>query len=235
VAEQEGSLLLLAEDHPVNRTVIGQQLDAVGFHVDVAEDGEAAFERFVAGRYGLVLTDLNMPRMDGYELARAIRRFERKAGRTPTPVIALSANVMQGEPQRTRDAGMDDFMAKPTTIPFMATKLRQWLPDLTWEPAPSGEKAVGVATELLTGSPAVLTEFAATVAEDLEALTGAIAAERAGDARRLAHRIKGAALIVGARSLAAAAQLVEDAAESDWPAVPGLTARLREAFAAAEA
>ncbi len=76
-------MILLAEDHPVNRTVIVQQLDVVGFHVDVAEDGQEAFERFVSGRYGLVLTDLNMPRMDGYELAQAIRRHERRSGRGP--------------------------------------------------------------------------------------------------------------------------------------------------------
>jgi CheY-like chemotaxis protein len=130
VAEEEGSVVLLAEDHPVNRTVVSHQLEVIGFHLDVAEDGEEGLERFLTGRYGLVLTDLNMPRMDGYELAAAIRRHERRQGRARTPIIALSANVMQGEPERTRAAGMDDFIAKPTTIPFLAAKLHQWLPDL---------------------------------------------------------------------------------------------------------
>ena len=79
-AEREGSLLLLAEDHPVNRTVLTHQLDIIGFCVDAADDGEEAFEKYRSGRYALVFTDLNMPRMDGYELARAIRRHE-QAGR----------------------------------------------------------------------------------------------------------------------------------------------------------
>ncbi len=250
-AEQEGSLVLFAEDHPVNRTVITQQLGIVGFHVDVAKDGEEAFERFVTGRYGLVLTDLNMPRMDGYELALAIRRLERAKGRQPTPVIALSANVMQGEPEKTRAAGMDDFIAKPTTIPFLAAKLRQWLPDVTWEPAAADVDAAAagaphddaidaaVLDQLVGGDAAVaravLEDFLLTTDGDVQALTGAVAAQQAQDTRRLAHRIKGAALIVGARPLAGLAQQIEHAtaadAEPDWPAVATLADRLRDALA----
>ena len=113
---------------------IVQQLELVGFHVDVAEDGQQAFERFTTGRYGLVLTDVNMPRMNGYELALALRRHERRTDRRRTPILALSANVMRGEPEKAHAAGMDDFLAKPTTIPFLAAKLRQWLPDVSWQP-----------------------------------------------------------------------------------------------------
>lgn len=249
-AEAEGSVVLLAEDHPVNRTVIVQQLELVGFHVDVGEDGQEAFERFAEGRYGLVLTDLNMPRMDGYELAQAIRRHERRQGLAPTPVIALSANVMQGEPDRTRAVGMDDFMAKPTTIPFLASKLKQWLPHLVWETAPSApqddvdETAFDVsALDLLTGGDeararAVLLDFVASTRGDLHALDLATAAEHSGDAYRAAHRIKGAALTVGARTMARLTQQIEDATasatEPDWRAVAELAARLTEAFESTE-
>ena len=255
VAEQERSVVLLAEDHPVNREVIGQQLDLVGFHVDFAEDGEEAFERFVSGRQGLVLTDLNMPRMDGYELAVAIRRHERRHGRRPTPLIALSANVMQGEPAKTRAAGMDDFIAKPTTIPFLAAKLRQWLPDLTWEPAPavaapaaaavSSDQALDpAALHQLTGGDeararAVLEDFLATTRGDAQELRTAIAARSVADTRTLAHRIKGAALIVGARPLGRAAQHLEDAtsadAEPDWTAIEAFADRLEGALASTAA
>jgi signal transduction histidine kinase/CheY-like chemotaxis protein/HPt (histidine-containing phosphotransfer) domain-containing protein len=246
-AEAEGSLILLAEDHPVNRTVIVQQLDLVGFHVEVAEDGEEAFERFVSGNYGLVLTDLNMPRMDGYELALAIRRHERRQGLAPTPVIALSANVMQGEPERTRAVGMDDFMAKPTTIPFMAGKLRQWLPGLAWDAVPahvdsgSDEGALDIAAlDLLTGGDeargrAVLDDFVATTRGDLEALRAAIVGQLVGDVHRSAHRIRGAALMVGARPMATLSQQVEDATAGDacpnWAALTALTDRLDDALA----
>ena len=76
-ARQEGSLLLVAEDHPVNRTVLEHQLDVIGFHADFCEDGQAALERFIGGDYALVITDLHMPRLDGYGLAAAIRTARR--------------------------------------------------------------------------------------------------------------------------------------------------------------
>ncbi|MFT4034711.1 MAG: ATP-binding protein [Patulibacter sp.] len=247
-AEAEGSVILLAEDHPVNRTVIVQQLAVVGFHVDVAEDGQEAFERFAAGRYGLVLTDLNMPRMDGYALVQAIRRHERRSGRARTPVLALSANVMQGEPERTREVGMDDFMAKPTTIPFLAAKLRQWLPQLAWTAAElptaelEGETQLDVAAlDLLTGGDervarAVLDDFVATTQGDISALHAAIARRNARDAQRAAHRIRGAALTVGARPMARLAQQAEEGADEalvpDWATLERLAAHIGDAVLA---
>jgi len=88
VAKREGSVLLLAEDHPINRRVLLHQLGIVGFHVDTADDSQKALELFEHRTYGLVLTDLNMPVMDGFELARAIRRSEAEACGPPTPIIA---------------------------------------------------------------------------------------------------------------------------------------------------
>lgn len=244
-AEAEGSVILLAEDHPVNRTVIVQQLGVVGFHVDVAEDGQEAFERFASGRYALVLTDLNMPRMDGYELAQAVRRHERRSGRPRTPILALSANVMQGEPERARAVGMDDFMAKPTTIPFLTAKLQRWLPHLRWDAAPSltGEPSDdpsldGTALDLLTGGDAgaaraVLDDFLSTTRGDLLVLHEAIERRHPRDAQRAAHRIRGAALTVGARRMARLAQQVEEStgaeALPDWLALADLERRITEA------
>ncbi len=114
-AVRERSLVLLVEDHPVNRTVLCSQLETIGFQVDTAVDGHDGYERFLSGDYALVLTDLNMPRMDGFELAEAVRAHERETGAEPIPMIALTASVMQGEPEKCRRAGMDDFAAKPRT------------------------------------------------------------------------------------------------------------------------
>jgi two-component system, NarL family, sensor histidine kinase EvgS len=240
-AEREGSLLLLAEDHPVNRTVLMQQLDVVGFHVDAADDGEDAFEKYLSGRYGLVFTDLNMPRMDGYELARAIRRHEVETGAERTPIVALTANVMQGEPEKCAAAGMDDFAAKPTTIPVLAAKLHRWLPVLDWpvEPPPvSGDAEAGldgaVLDELTGGDPAltasVLSDFVATSRDDLRALADAVAAHDPEQVRRQAHRIAGAARIVGAGELATLAKRIEGAPD-DWARLHSLVARLDAALA----
>jgi two-component system, NarL family, sensor histidine kinase EvgS len=247
-AELEGSLLLLAEDHPVNRTVLGHQLDVIGFHVDMALDGVAAFEMVKTGRYALLFTDLNMPGMDGYELGDAIRGYEQDHQLSRMPIVALSANVMQGEPERCRAAGMDDFGAKPTTIPFLAGRLARWLPHLRWEPlAPATEPVDpvngaidrAVLAELTGGddalSQALLRDFITSAQADLTALSAAVQARDADESRRQAHRLKGGARTVGAGEVSELAEAVERWASDeapDWGAIEttadGLGGALRE-------
>lgn len=217
----------------------------VGFCVDTADDGQDAFEKYLSGRYGLVFTDLNMPRMDGYDLARAIRRHERETAAERTPIVALTANVMQGEPDKCAAAGMDDFAAKPTTIPVLAAKLHRWLPTLDWrvEPVRAGDQnGAGldgaVLDELTGGDPAltasVLSDFIGTSREDLRALADAAATHDHEQLRRQAHRIAGAGRIVGAGELAALAKQIENAAaqqSDDWAGLRSLVDRLDAALA----
>ncbi|MGH8481357.1 MAG: ATP-binding protein [Nevskiaceae bacterium] len=126
-ARLEGRLVLLAEDHPVNRRVLMLQLNLAGIQVDCAEDGVTALERFRTGRYGLVFTDLHMPGLDGWQLTAAIREHERTTGAARTPIVALTANVISGEAERCLAAGMDDYLGKPVTIGQLAQKLERWL------------------------------------------------------------------------------------------------------------
>ena len=196
-AEREGSVLLLAEDHPVNRTVLTHQLDLAGFHVDTAVDGQEAFERFLSGGYALILTDSNMPRMDGYELARAIRGHERQTGLERTPIVALTANVMQGEPAkcaRGRDGRLrgqaDDDPGARLEAAALAPRARMAGARAA---ATAGEASRGAALddgvldELTGGDPAfaasLLADFVETSRSDLRALDDAIAA-RDHDAAR---------------------------------------------------
>ena len=244
-AEREGSLLLLAEDHPVNRMVLTHQLDVIGFSTDTADDGQDAFDKYLSGRYGLVFTDLNMPRMDGYELARAIRGHEQQTDAQRTPIVALSANVMQGEPGKCAAAGMDDFAAKPTTIPLLAAKLQRWLPELDWPAEPvraADENGAGfdgtVFDELTGGDPAlaasVLSDFLTTTRDDLQALADAVETHDHEQLRRQAHRIVGAGRIVGADELAALAKRIENAGaqeSGDWTGIRALVDRLDAALA----
>jgi signal transduction histidine kinase/CheY-like chemotaxis protein/HPt (histidine-containing phosphotransfer) domain-containing protein len=148
----ERGLVLVAEDHSVNRAVLVRQLDAIGICTDTAVDGQEAFELFTTGQYAMVLTDVHMPRLDGYELARAIRRHEAEHGWARTPVMALTANVMHGEPQRCRDAGMDDFAAKPTTIPLLAARIREWLAHLEFPPLQADEPGIDGGDDPGTGT-----------------------------------------------------------------------------------
>ncbi len=121
------------------------QLGIIGFHMDGAEDGQKALELFSVGRYGLVLTDLNMPVMDGFDLANAIRRHEARTGRSRTPIMALSANVLPGEAEKCTAAGMDDFAGKPTSMSVLADKLRHWMPHVEWpDAATSARRHLGL-------------------------------------------------------------------------------------------
>ena len=121
--------ILLAEDNLVNQTVAKRMLVKGGFEVDVAENGEQALRRVTGGtRYDLVFMDCQMPRMDGYEAARRIRAFELKdpeGGRVP--IIALTANAMQGDREKCLDAGMDDYIPKPVKKETLFEMLRRHL------------------------------------------------------------------------------------------------------------
>jgi signal transduction histidine kinase/CheY-like chemotaxis protein/HPt (histidine-containing phosphotransfer) domain-containing protein len=249
-AIRERSLVLLAEDHSVNRAVLLHQLDAVGVRADSADDGQEALERFRSGDYAMVLTDLHMPRLDGYELAVAIRDHEAEHGWVRTPIMALTANVMHGEPQRCRDAGMDDFAAKPTTIPLLAAKLREWLPHLDLAPlavddaeSEPDDRRDGVldrsVLDELTGGDAalaasVLRDFAASTEADVARLSESLEADDLDEVARQAHRIKGASSTVGAERLrVVAARLETEAGERvDRASLDGLRDELAVALAA---
>lgn len=120
--------VLVAEDNPVNRLVIGRQLQRLGVPTVIVDDGDAALSRWRGdgGRFSLLLTDLHMPGLDGEALCAAIRR-EEAAGRR-LPIVALTANAVRGEAERAIAAGMDDYLTKPVPLQRLAAALRRWLP-----------------------------------------------------------------------------------------------------------
>src|SRR5688572_4587526 len=146
-AERERSLILLVDDHPTNRLVIARQLALAGYASESAEDGEQGLEKWRSGRYALVLSDVHMPKLDGYQMARKLREEEARDSRTRTPVIALTASALKGEAERCLAAGMDDYMAKPVGIPALAAMLRRWLPH-TVVAASATQSQTGSATHL---------------------------------------------------------------------------------------
>ncbi len=119
--------LLLAEDNPANQMLIAQQLELLGYLVDIAEDGKKAYDKWTTGKYNLLLTDCNMPIMDGFELTDAIRETEKRKG-GHIPIIAVTANAMQGEDKKCLARGMDDYLSKPIKLKALKEKLNQWTP-----------------------------------------------------------------------------------------------------------
>jgi len=117
--------VLVVEDNEVNQRVIQRLLGKLGHHVDVAADGLEAVEATARQPYDLVLMDLQMPGMDGLAATRAIREREQHAG-GHLPIVALTANAYADDRARCRDAGMDDFLAKPVTLAQVRVALDRW-------------------------------------------------------------------------------------------------------------
>jgi CheY-like chemotaxis protein len=109
----EALRILIAEDNAANQLIIKGLLEPFGVNLSMVDNGEAAVAVFGQAAFDLVLMDIQMPRMDGIEAARRIRALEREAGSQPTPILALTANVMSGQIAAYRQAGMDGFVAKP--------------------------------------------------------------------------------------------------------------------------
>ncbi|MDR3470507.1 MAG: ATP-binding protein [Devosia sp.] len=118
-------LILVAEDHPLNRLVVSIVLDAAQLRYEFAEDGEAAVAMVSTGRFDIVLMDVNMPRMDGLDATRAIRHLPRPLG--AIPIIAVSANTAPGEVAACREAGMDAVVAKPIEPDDLLERISQRL------------------------------------------------------------------------------------------------------------
>jgi PAS domain S-box-containing protein len=123
--QRETHHVLLAEDNVVNQKVACRILEKLGYRVDVAVDGQAAFTAWQTGRYQLILMDCQMPVMDGFETTRKIREHE-PAGRR-IPIIALTAHAMKGADDECRAAGMDDYLSKPIDREQLQKSLTRWL------------------------------------------------------------------------------------------------------------
>ncbi|WP_090907280.1 PAS domain S-box protein [Nitrosospira sp. Nsp13] len=246
-AMREGTLILVAEDNEINQKVIRQQLSLLGYAADIAGDGQEALKRWESGNYALLLTDLHMPEMDGYQLTAAIRHAEQD--KTRIPIIAFTANALKGEAEHCRAVGMDDYLSKPVQLAHLKAVLHKWLPV-----PKSGAQAPVVATapvtpaaadrsmdvsvlEALVGNdPAVIDEFlrdfrasSARIAADLRAASQAGEAATAGAA---AHKLKSSARSVGALVLGDLCAEMEKAGKAgDIEAVKALLPRFESELA----
>jgi CheY-like chemotaxis protein/HPt (histidine-containing phosphotransfer) domain-containing protein len=120
-----GVRVLVAEDNEANRLVASIMLEKLGCHADVAAHGGDALEALANHEYDIILMDCHMPVMDGFEATKTIRRTEGKMHHRP--IIAMTANALQGEKERCLAAGMDDFLSKPVILDELAAKLSQWV------------------------------------------------------------------------------------------------------------
>jgi len=218
LALEQGRLILVAEDNRTNQKVIQRQLAILGFAADIASDGLEALNRWRTEHYPLLLTDLHMPTMDGYELAAAIRAEEDPSN--PLIIIAWTASVVRSEGQNCRSAGMNDIIRKPSSQFDLKTMLEKWLPmnheslmqDSTnnidnslAEKHSSAAININTLTALVGDDPEIIKDFLQDFYSSLTTLADAIRAEfNAGDISQMglkAHTLKSSARSMGALRL----------------------------------
>jgi CheY-like chemotaxis protein len=117
--------LLLVEDNEMNRDMLSRRLERRGFTVICATDGQQGLDRVRADRPDLILMDMSLPVLDGWE---ATRRLKADPDLRTIPVIALTAHAMASDEDQAREAGCDDFDTKPVELPRLLDKIRQLLP-----------------------------------------------------------------------------------------------------------
>lgn len=211
--------VLVAEDNPVNREILREQLEALGVRVTLAEDGEQALLRWQEAPCDLVITDVNMPRLDGYQLTRRLRSLD--AG---VPIIGVTANAMREEGEQCLEAGMNAWLVKPLSL----TTLRQTLSTYCHKLPPVASRApeeveVAEVDEVhgqqapsddlegwMTLSPAMHRLFITTMQEDLAQAEQAL--QHANTARLVSyiHRMHGSFATICATTLAAACNECEN-------------------------
>ena len=223
-------LVLLAEDNPINCEVLLAQLQLLGYAAEVAANGAIALEMWRSGRYAMLLTDCHMPIMDGFELTAHIRHQETSGLRIP--IIAVTANVLQGEARRCSAQGMDDYLAKPLRLSELDAVMRKWLPlpsspgnraklgvvpsaalsgeDTLWDPA--------LLVQLLGDNPAMqrrLLELFLQVSErQMVALDEAFRQSNLVEVQNAAHKLKSSARSVGSQPLGDVCSLLEEVARA---------------------
>jgi len=119
--------ILAAEDNRTNQLLLTAMLEPLGAEIRLAGDGAEVVEAFEAGRFDLILMDIQMPVANGVDAARAIRALEAQRGLPPTPILALSANVMPHQIEEYRAAGMNGFVAKPIEMAVLIEAIERAL------------------------------------------------------------------------------------------------------------
>jgi len=229
-----GARILLTEDNEINQQVAVELLEGAGARVQIANNGREAVEKVTQASYDLVLMDLQMPEMDGYQAMDKIRSDPRFAN---LPIIAMTAHATVEERQRCLDAGMDDHISKPidpvamfeTLAPYYrlasgreveAAALQpsgpaeEVLPDLPGINAALGQKRVAGNRKLYVK---LLRDFYRDYPTAARTIQEAIAGKRDEEAQQLAHMLKGVAGNLGAMDLYAAAEEAKTALKAGDP------------------
>ncbi len=232
-AAHQGRLILVAVNNETSQQLMLRQLELLGLAAEMVSNGVEALKLWKMKTYALLLTDVHMPFMDGYELSVAIRSEEEKIGMGRSPIIGLSSNATKDERDHCTVAGMDDVLSKPVRLIDLKAMLAKKLP------AASQSVELRVLKEQVGDDPAFISEFlhnflgiALKIGAEIEA---AISAGRTKEALAAAHKLKSSARSIGALRLGKLCEYIEQAGKAGENAMLAvLLPRFKEELAAVE-
>ena len=244
--EETGSKIriLLAEDNIINQKVALGILGKIGYRADVAGNGKEVLAAIEKTSYDLILMDVQMPEMDGFEATAAIRQKEREMGRH-IPIIAMTAHAMKGDRELCLEKGMDDYVSKPIQAKDLSAAINRQLGNtvLPQPEVPPSDGSDGKAVfdqkfllDRLEGDEELFKEIVKTFLDDaplqVEKLKQALMEENLNQLEKQAHSLKGAAMNIGGNALQAIAFEVElSGKKGDLKRAQGLIPRLEKEFA----
>jgi two-component system, sensor histidine kinase and response regulator len=228
-APQSRLRILLAEDHPVNQKVAVRMLEHLGHSVVVAPDGRQAMKAIDAVDFDVVLMDVQMPEMDGFEAVQIVRQREAVTG-AHLPILALTAHAMQGDRERCLQAGFDGYLPKPVRQADLQQALAVYTPAGTAS-SEAHEPILAGLNEVCGGDDEFARELAGSFLETApRCLVGIDQALKNRALSKLvseAHGLKGISRTIGSQDLANAAAKLEDAGRrDDWDAAAMAAARV---------
>jgi PAS domain S-box-containing protein len=211
----DGYKALVIEDHPINALILSRMLADIGCTVDNADDGLQGIGKATETRYDFIFMDISMPGMDGLE---ATRRIRQDGLNTTTPIIGVTAHAGKTEKDAALKAGMNACLIKP----FRRSELRSIVEEMQWDSHETTEDETFLEAEVITELCEILSvENVSRRLEELDdetktglaEISSLLANKETAAARKLAHRLTGAASAVGARSLAESMRRIEESAE----------------------
>jgi two-component system capsular synthesis sensor histidine kinase RcsC len=198
-----GLRVLVAEDNPVNQLLMKEQLERIGCSVEVVADGVQALRQMDRQPYDVLLTDVNMPVMDGYVLAETLRQRD-----VDMPIIGVTANALREEGEHCIRVGMNSWLSKPMDIQGLYLCLRSVLDPAVFE-ASSAPLHTHVGVDEIHVPERMLDLFLETITQDLAALKALDAGHGSQEGVRLLHRIRGALAVGKAKTLIVACRELE--------------------------
>lgn len=234
---QQPYRILVLEDNTTNQKVIKQQLMRLGYQVMVAAEGAMGLRYVREQHFDLILTDLHMPQVDGYQFVKAYRELEADLGRSRIPVIALTANIVPEELARCKHEGMDGYLVKPLPVAELKICLERWLastPQTTIANLPqstgcdiaetdntkAASLSVNLDTQLLAETvgiesvPEILQDFAESLEQSIAKIEQALLMQQFALLAQEAHKLKSSSRFVGANALADAFTSLEQVSKT---------------------